>query len=138
MFSSKKSSPHTPVAAGRFAFVAVSLVGLLLASGCTQGGSTQLESRALDPYCPHLPSKTFSDSVTVSGQGVYEYRVDGNGVASDGGVVFTIDSFLAAANRTYSVEINGRTYSIQSSGNGTTAQLDVVAKLIAVINASSD
>lgn len=137
MFSSKKSSTHTPVAAGRFAFVAVSLVGLLLASGCTQGGSTQLESRALDPYCPHLPSKTFSDSVTVSGQGVYEYRVDGNGVASDGGVVFTIDSFLAAANRTYSVEINGRTYSIQSSGNGTTAQLDVVAKLVAVINADS-
>lgn len=112
-------------------------IALLVIGGCTQGGSTQLESRALDPYCPYLPSKVFPAPVTISGQGLYEYRVDGNGVASDRGVVFTIDSFVAPATRTYSVELNGRTYSVQSSGNGTTAQVDVVAKLINVINADN-
>jgi hypothetical protein len=128
MFSSRKSDFRTHVACS-LAFLAIVLVG-----GCTQGGSTQLESRALDPYCPHLPSKTFTSPVTISGQGIYEYRVDGNGVASDRGVVFSIDSFVAAATRTYSIEINGRSYSVQSSGNGTTAQLDVAAKLINAIN----
>lgn len=110
---------------------------LLLSAACTKGGSTQLESRAIEPYCPHLPSKTFSNPVTVSGQGFYEYRVDGNGVASDSGVVFLVEAFVAAATRTYSVEINGRTYSVQSNGNGTSAQLDVVAKFISLINADS-
>jgi hypothetical protein len=132
MFSSRNSNFPSFVVTCTLALLAI-----LLASGCTQGGSTQLESRALDPYCPHLPSKTFPSAVTVSGQGIYEYRVDGNGVASDSGVVFTIDSFVAAATRTYSIEINGRTYSVQSSGNGTTAQLDVVAKFITAINADT-
>ncbi|MBN8540566.1 MAG: hypothetical protein J0L82_09285 [Deltaproteobacteria bacterium] len=132
MFSSRNSDFRTIVAACSLAFLANVLV-----SGCTQGGSTQLESRALDPYCPHLPSKTFPSPVNIAGQGFYEYRVGGNGVASDSGVVFTIDSFLTAATRTYSIEINGRSYSVQSSGNGTTAQLDVVAKLIAAINADT-
>lgn len=112
-------------------------LAVVLTAGCTQSGSTQLESRAFDPYCPHLPSKTFPTPVTISGQGAYEYRRDGNGVASDSGVVFTIDSFLNPATRTYSIGINGRTYSVQSNGNGTTAQLDVVAKLINSINSDT-
>lgn len=131
MLSSRKSDFRTHVACS-LAFLAIVLVG-----GCTQGGSTQLESRALDPYCPHLPSKTFASPVNISGHGIYEYRVDGNGVASDRGVVFTIDSFVTAATRTYSIEINGRNYSVQSSRNGTTAQLDVAAKLITAINSDT-
>lgn len=136
MFTSKRSSFQSLTSARHFC--AASALGILLiASGCTQRGSTQLQSRAPDPYCPYLPSKTFSDAVTISGQSAYEYRVDGNGVASDGGIVFTIDSFLVATNRTYSVEINGRSFTAESGGSGTTAQREVIAKLIAAINADT-
>lgn len=116
--------------------IALFIVTVLLA-GCAKSSSTQLASRGVDAYCPYLPSKTFASPVTVSGSAVYEYRLNGNGVASDGGVLLTIDAFLNAATRSYSLTVNSRTYTITSSLGQTAAQQDVVTKLKAEINADA-
>jgi hypothetical protein len=116
--------------------IALFIVTILLA-GCAKSSSTQLASRDIDPYCPYLPSKTFTASVMVSGSAVYEYRMNGNGVASDGGVVLTIDAFLTPATRSYSLTVNSRTYTVTSNLGQTSAQQDVVTKLKAAINADT-
>lgn len=114
----------------RFALVIVAV----FMAGCAQNSSTQLASRSVDAYCPYLPSKVFASPVTVSGSAVYEYRLNGNGVASDGGVLLTIDAFLTPAARSYSLTVNSRTYTVTSDLAQTSAQQDVVAKLKALIN----
>lgn len=117
-----------------------SLVAALLlvaTTSCSKSSSTQLSSRAIDDYCPYLPSRSFSSPVTVSGSALYEYRLNGNGVASDAGVVMTVDNYGTAATRSYSVAINGTTYTVQSDLASSAAQQEVVTKLKAAINADT-
>ncbi len=126
----------------RFSFqphIALGLATLTIAllGGCANSGSSQLASRNVDEYCPILPSRTFSDPVNVSGTAIYEYRVNGNGVPSDDGVVLTVTSFLNPAVRSYSLTINSITYTVTSSLDRTSAQQDVVTKLKALINADT-
>ena len=105
--------------------------------GCSKSSSTQLASRAIDAYCPYLPSKTFPNAVTISGTSVYEYRLAGNGNASDSAVIISVDSFLTPATRSYSITVNSRTYTVQSDSAQTSAQQDVVGKLKAAMNGDS-
>lgn len=118
----------------RLHFEAFLVTALALVSGCANNSSSQLASRALEPYCPYLPSRTFGTPVTVAGLAVYEYRAGGNGVASDAGTVLSVDSFLTPALRSYSLTVNSMTYTVQSNLAQTSAQQDVVGKLKALIN----
>ncbi len=122
-------APHIALGA---AMLTVAFLG-----SCANSGSSQLASRAIDDYCPILPSRTFPTSTAVNGTAIYEYRVNGNGVASDDGTVMTVVSFLNPAERTYSLTVNSRTYTVTSSLDRTAAQQDVVTKLKALINADS-
>lgn len=115
--------------------ITIFFIALFALAGCAKSSSTELSSRSIDAYCPYSPSKQFASPVTVTGTAVYEYRQNGNGVASDGGVVLTIDSYIGATARTYSITINSRTYSVQSSLDQTAGQKDVVSKLKALIAA---
>lgn len=114
--------------------IALAVAALFFLGACSHSESTQLASRAVDEYCPYVPSRTFSNSVNIQGEAIYEYRLNGNGVASDGGVVLTVTSFLNPALRSYSVTVNSRTYTVESSLDRTSAQQDVVTKLKAAIN----
>lgn len=119
------------------AHIAIAIAMLFSLGSCARSGSTQLASRGVDEYCPYLPSKNFSDPITVHGEAIYEYRLNGNGVVSDAGVVLTVVSYLDAATRSYAVTVNSRTYTVQSDLSRTSAQQDVVTKLKAAINADS-
>ncbi len=109
--------------------------GLAMLASCAKTNSTESASRSIDGYCPYLPSKQFAAPVTISGVAVYEYRVNGNGNPSDSGVQISIDSYLTPLNRTYSITVNSRVYSVQSALDRTAGQYDVVTKLKALINA---
>lgn len=111
---------------------AILLLGL---SGCARdnGGSSQLASRPPDELCPYRPSRSFENPVRVSGSAIYEYRVNGNGAVSDDGVVLSVTSSNTPVTRTYSVELDGRTYSIESSATGFSGQTEVATKLKAAI-----
>ncbi len=115
------------------------LLAALVLVGCSRGGggSTQLESRAPDETCPYKPSRSFPDPTHVSGFAIYEYRLGGNGVASDDGVIFSAVAFGVSGTRTYAVELDGHVYSITSTGSGYTGQGDAVTKLKAAINADT-
>lgn len=112
-------------------------MAIILLGSCAKSGSSQLASRAIDDYCPILPSRSFSTPTTVSGTAIYEYRENGNGVPSDDGVVLTVTSFLNPAVRSYSLTVNANTYTVTSSLDRTAAQQDVVTKLKALINADT-
>ncbi len=115
------------------------LLAVCFLASCSRGGggSTQLPSQAPDDLCPYRPSRTFSDPVQVSGLAHYEYRVNGNGVASDDGITFSPVAYATAATRTYSLELDGTTYAIESTGSGYTGQADAITKLKAAINADT-
>lgn len=66
------------------------------------GGSNQ---KAIDAYCPYLPSKSFSPAVTVTGSAFYEYRSNGNGPVSDS--VHTLTPSTTTNGTVYSITING-------------------------------
>lgn len=62
-----------------------------LTTGCSSDGGGDgggSDAAAVVAYCPYLPSKTFSSSVTVSGTALYEYRSNGNGYATNGTFYF--------------------------------------------------
>lgn len=130
--------PARPRTLRSTASLALIVWAALLTSACgSKVNSVQSASRAVDPYCSLLPSKTFNDGITVSGKAVYEYRVGGNGVASDSGAVFQVASFATAAERQFSLEINSRLYSVSSGLNGSALAGDVVAKFKSAINADT-
>ncbi len=110
---------------------------LAVLASCAKTNSTESASRSIDGYCPYLPSKQFASPVTISGAAVYEYRVNGNGNPSDSGVQVSVDSYLTPANRTYSITVNSRVYTVQSALDRSAGQYDVVTKLKALINADS-
>lgn len=114
------------------------LAACFLAS-CSRGnsGSSQLASQAPDELCPYRPSRTFPDAVEISGSGLYEYRVNGNGAASDDGASFSPVAYGVTGTRIYSIELDGVAYSIESTGIGYTGQADAVSKLKTAINANS-
>lgn len=67
--------------------MAVAGLASLSLAGCgvdlgEESSQNSESARPADPYCPFLPSKTFSPSVTVSGRASYQYRIDGNGIIS--------------------------------------------------------
>ena len=104
--------------------------------GCSGTRSTEQASRSPSaPYCSvTAPNK---GSEKVRGIALYESRLNGNGAASDSGLVFSVTSFSSPTNRTYSVEVNGTPYSVESSLSGNQGVLDVVAKLKTLINSAS-
>lgn len=121
-------------------FIRVTLLVTLLATGCQNAGTNQasgFSTRGVDPYCPHLPSRTFERSILVSGDAVYEYRVNGNGAATDSGVVLNVALAATPTPRTYSLLLNGVRFSTEGSLTGTAGQRDIVSKLKAAINADS-
>ena len=120
----------------RFFGFAISLfLGLLTACSNTQvNQSSSYSSRGIDAYCPYLPSRSFAPNVVISGRAVFEYRINGNGAASDSGVVFNVDSQIAPVARTYSLRVNEHTFAVESSLTGSSGQRDVVSKLKSAIN----
>lgn len=120
-----------------FTLLSIPLISLIVTSCTKVVSSSEMASRAVDAYCPYLPSRSFSTPVTVSGTGLYEYRVNGNGVATDGGVNLAIPSFSSAADRTFSITVNSRVYTVSSNLINSAGQKDVAAKLNALINADS-
>lgn len=106
-------------------------------NNCSGGSSTSSNSSysvPAAPYCPYLPSKTFANSVTLSGRAVYEYRINGNGVIANGTLIITPQS--ATGVQTFSVTIHSIVYSWISPANFTTS--DVARHLAAVIQADSN
>lgn len=131
--------PITSVMLRRFPGLSI-LFTLVAAVGCSNSQTNQsssFSSRGLDPYCPILPSRTFERSIVVSGDAVYEYRVHGNGVASDNGVVLNVSSSSTPVAQTYSLIVDGRFFSAESSLTGSSGQKDVVSKLKAAINSDT-
>jgi hypothetical protein len=118
------------------AAVAVAIILCFNFVGCVREmrGSTQFASRQPEEVCPFQPSKTFDASVRISGSAVFEYRVNGNGVASDEGAVFSVASFASPAMRIFSVELDGRTYAVESGSYGFSGQSEVATQLKAAIN----
>lgn len=113
---------------------AVLAVAIAALSSCAKTNSTEQASRAIDAYCPYLPSKAFATPVSISGTAFYEYRVNGNGAASDSAVVVSVDVFATPATRSYSITVNGRAYTVTSDLAQTSAQQDVITKLKAAMN----
>jgi len=60
---------------------------MLLATACSGGGGSgggpsRRAQAPVAPYCPYLPSNTYSSPTTVTGTAAYEYRTDGNGAVA--------------------------------------------------------
>lgn len=108
-------------------------------AGCVRdnGGLSQLASRPPDEACPYRPSRSFEDPIRVSGLALYEYRVNGNGVISDDGLVLSVNPLNTPSKRSYSVELDGRSYTVESSSTGFSGQTEVATKLKAAINSDT-
>ena len=112
------------------------LVLSLFYNNCSNGGSSSSNSSfsaPISPYCPYLPSKTFSSSVSVSGRAVYEYRINGNGIIANG--VLTISTLSTSGIQTFSVTINSKSYTWTSGATFTAA--NVASSLANAINSDS-
>ncbi|MBK7889465.1 MAG: hypothetical protein IPJ84_01030 [Bdellovibrionales bacterium] len=104
--------------------------------GCSGTRSTEQASRSPSaPYCSVTSPNKGTEK--IRGIALYESRLNGNGAASDSGLVFSVTSFSTPTNRIYSVEVNGALYSVESSLSGNQGVLDVVAKLKTLINSAS-
>lgn len=101
-------------------------------NGLAPSDSGGVSTKSISPYCNYLPSKTFSDPVTVSGRAAFEYRLNGNGAVTDG--LATV-SITAVNNFTYSVTVNSRTYNFTADASATATEIS--AGLAASINADS-
>ena len=105
--------------------------------GCSGTRSTEQASRSPSaPYCSVTSPNKGTEK--IRGIALYERRLNGNGAVSDSGLVFSVTSFSSSSNRTYSLELNGTLYSVESSLSGNQGTLDVVAKLKAAINSKND
>ncbi len=130
--------PAGPLAFQLFRLVTALSAGLCfeLIIGCSGSHSTEQASRTPSaPYCSARSSTI--GAAKIRGLAVYENRANGNGAASDSGLVYSITNYAAATSRTYAVEINGIRYSVESALAGSQAVLDVVAKLKLAINSDS-
>lgn len=69
------------------------------------GGGNGPSQKPIESYCPHLPSKTFSPGVTITGSAFYEFRSNGNGPVSDS--VHTFTPSPTTNGTVYQITING-------------------------------
>lgn len=113
--------------------VLLPLAAVLTALGCSGTRSAEQASRIPSaPYCTvSSPSK---GTAKIRGIAVFESRLNGNGAVTDSGLVFSVTNFSSPGSRTYSVEINGASYAVESSLSGNQGVLDVVSKLKTSIN----
>lgn len=118
-------------------YTVVFSAALFAVGACTRTSSIESSSvRSLEAYCTQKPVADPRNPVTISGQALYEYRVGGNGVATDSGVSFTVMTYPApATNRDFSIQVDGRTYVVTSAVIGALGQADVVGKFKTTINA---
>lgn len=108
-------------------------VAITALTGCTGTRTVEQASRIQTaPYCSvSSPSK---GTGKIRGIAVFESRLNGNGAVTDSGLVFSVTNFSSPGSRTYSVELNGASYAVESSLSGNQGVLDVVAKLKSLIN----
>ncbi len=103
-------------------------------SNSSSSGSNSSFSTPPKPYCPYLPSKLFSEGVSISGQAVYEYRIGGNGEVATGVEVFA--PLVTAGIQKFSVTINSQNYFWLSPANFTANE--VLSSLAEVVNADPE
>ena len=106
----------------------------LLIAACSGGNHNSSSSvRAIESYCPYLPSKAFSgDVTTVSGNSYYLSRYLGNGSITNGTTTFRLNGEYAGAT-TYSLKIGPSSFSTAAQGS----ESATIATLVNQINASS-
>ena len=116
-------------------FLSATIFLSLFYNNCSNGGSSTTNSSfsmPATPYCPYLPSKSFSDSVAISGRAVYEFRIDGNGIIANGTQTFA--AVLSAGATHFSISIDSKIYAWQGQANAE----NIVSQISNSINNDSD
>ena len=126
------TGPHSHRLCRLALVVLLSCAALLSFGACGNSHNSASSVRAIDDYCPYLPSKTFPGEVAqVSGHAFYQSRSMGNGSVTDGNTTFHIAGAYSNS-KTYAVSIGSAV--ISASNQGT--ELATLHALVAQINAS--